>query len=35
MWLRSQPKTFFTDGIRRLVNCYAISVEKQGDYVEK
>jgi hypothetical protein len=34
-WLRSQPKTFFEDGIRRLVNRYIVSVEKRGDYAEK
>jgi hypothetical protein len=22
MWIREQPKTFFSDGIRKLVNCY-------------
>jgi hypothetical protein len=34
MWLQSQPKTFFADGFRRLVNCYPICIEKRGDYVE-
>jgi hypothetical protein len=28
-------RNFFTDGIRRLVNCYTICVEERGDYVEK
>jgi hypothetical protein len=34
-WLRSESKTFFADGIKRLVSCYTICVEKRGDYVEK
>jgi hypothetical protein len=34
-WLRSQPKTCFADGIRRLVNHYTVCVEKRADYVEK
>jgi hypothetical protein len=29
-WLRSQRKTFFADGIRKLVNCYKVCVEKSG-----
>jgi hypothetical protein len=28
-WLPSQPKTFFADRIRRLVNSYTICVEKK------
>ena len=31
---RSQPKTFFTNGIRRLVNHCTICLEKRGAYVE-
>jgi hypothetical protein len=34
-WLRSQPKTFFADGIRKLVNLNTICIEKRGDHVEK
>jgi len=30
MWHRSQPKTFFADGIRRLVNCYTMYVVNMG-----
>jgi len=33
MWLRSQPKTFFADGIRRLVNLYTIYVLNMGDII--
>jgi hypothetical protein len=29
MWLQSQPKSFFADRIRRLVNCYKICTEKR------
>jgi hypothetical protein len=35
IWLLSQTKTFFTHGIKRLVNCYTICIEKGGDYVDK
>jgi hypothetical protein len=35
MWLWSQPKTFFADGIRRLVSCYKIYAEKRSDYVKQ
>jgi hypothetical protein len=35
MWLQSQLKTFFTDGIRRLVNCCTVCVKIRGDYVAK
>jgi hypothetical protein len=34
-WLRSQPKTFYYDGIKQLVGRWEKCVEKQGDYVEK
>jgi hypothetical protein len=32
--LESEMKTFFADGIRRLVKCYTTCI-KRGDYVEK
>ena len=34
-WLAAQPKTFFSKGIRKLVQQWTKCVEKQGDYVEK
>jgi histone-lysine N-methyltransferase SETMAR len=34
-WLRDQPKTFFLEGIRKLVDCWTKCIEKEGDYVEK
>ena len=34
-WLRDQPKTFFLEGIRKLVDRWTKSIEKEGDYVEK
>jgi hypothetical protein len=34
-WLRDQLKTFFVDGIRKLVNRWTKCIEKEGDYVEK
>jgi hypothetical protein len=34
-WLWPQLRNFFADGIRRLVNCCTICVEKRGDYIEK
>jgi hypothetical protein len=34
-WLAAQPKTFFFEGIRKLVQRWTKCVEKQGDYVEK
>jgi len=30
-WIREQPKTFFSDGIWKLVDCYKSSVEVPGD----
>ncbi|PNF22874.1 hypothetical protein B7P43_G14964, partial [Cryptotermes secundus] len=33
--LAAQPKTFFSEGIRKLVQRWTKCVEKQGDYVEK
>jgi hypothetical protein len=34
MWLHVQLKTFFTDGIRKLVNQSKKCVERIGDYIE-
>jgi hypothetical protein len=34
-WLRHQPKTFFVEGIRKLVDRWTKCIEKEGDYVEK
>ena len=34
-WLRAQPKTFFSDGIKKLVGRWEKCITKQGDYVEK
>jgi len=33
--LREQPKTFFLEGIRKLVDRWTKCIEKEGDYVEK
>jgi hypothetical protein len=33
--LRSQMKTSFADGIKRLANRYTICFEKRGDYTDK
>jgi hypothetical protein len=33
--LRDQPKTFFVEGIRKLVDRWTKCTEKEGDYVEK
>jgi len=33
--IREQPKTFFSDWIRKLVDCWQKCMELQGDYVEK
>jgi hypothetical protein len=33
-WLRDQPKTFFVEGIRKLVDPWTEWFEKEGDYVE-
>jgi hypothetical protein len=35
MWLQSQQKTFFADGIRRLVDHYTTCFGKRAHYVEK
>jgi hypothetical protein len=34
-WLRDQPKTFFVEGIRKLVDRWTKCIEKEADYVEK
>jgi histone-lysine N-methyltransferase SETMAR len=34
-WLCDQPKTFFCNGIKKLVERCKKCVDKQGDYVEK
>jgi hypothetical protein len=33
--LRDQPKTFFVEGIRKLVDRWPKCIKKEGDYVEK
>ena len=33
-WLRSQPQTFFSNGIKKLTDRWAKCIEK-GDYIEK
>ena len=34
-WLKATPKSFFLQGIRKLVDRWTKCVAKQGDYVEK
>ena len=34
-WLRSQPQTFFSTGIKKLTDHWAKCIEKKGDYIEK
>ena len=34
-WLKATPKSFFLEGIRKLVDRWTNCVVKQGDYVEK
>jgi histone-lysine N-methyltransferase SETMAR len=34
-WLKGQPKTFFSDGIKKLVQRYEKCIQKEGGYVEK
>jgi len=34
-WLKATPKSFFLEGIRKLVDRWTKCVAKQGDYVEK
>jgi hypothetical protein len=35
IWLREQPKSFFSAGIQKLVGRYNKCIVLQGDYVEK
>ena len=34
-WLRSQPQTFFSNGIKKLTDRWAKCIEKKGDYIDK
>jgi hypothetical protein len=34
-WIKQRTPEFFNDGIRKLVLCWEICTERQGDYVEK
>ena len=34
-WLCAQPKTFFADGIKKLVGRWEKCIAKQDDYIEK
>ena len=34
-WLRSQPQTFFSNGIEKLTDHWAKCIEKKGDCIEK
>jgi hypothetical protein len=34
-WLKTQPKNFFSDWIKKLVKRWNRYVEVEGDYVEK
>jgi hypothetical protein len=34
MWLRLQPKTFFVDEIRMILNLRTVHVERIDDYIE-
>ena len=34
-WLRTQHKTFFADGIKKLVGRWENCIGKQGEYMEK
>jgi histone-lysine N-methyltransferase SETMAR len=34
-WIREQPKNFFSNGIKKLVDRYKKCVEMRGNYVEK
>ena len=34
-WLAAQPKTFFSECIKKLVQRWKKCIEKKGDYVEK
>ena len=32
-WLAAQPKTFYSEGIKKFVQRWNKCIEKQGDYV--
>ena len=34
-WLRSQPQTFFSNGIKKLTDRWTKCIKKKGDYIEK
>jgi hypothetical protein len=34
-WLHEKTKTFFVEGIRKLVDRWNKCIEKEGNYVEK
>jgi hypothetical protein len=34
-WLKATPKSFFLDGVRKLVDRWTKCVAKQGNYVKK
>jgi len=34
-WLKAPPKSFFLEGIRKLVDRWIKCVAKEGDYVKK
>jgi len=34
-WLRRQPQTFFSNGIKKLTDRWAKCIEKKGDCIEK
>ena len=34
-WLRSQPQTFFSNGIKKLTDRWAKCIEKKEDHIEK
>jgi hypothetical protein len=34
-WLKATPKSFFLEGIRKVVDRWTKCVAKHGDYVEK
>jgi hypothetical protein len=35
MWLAVRPKRFFSEGMQKTVQQWAMYVEKQGNYIEK
>jgi hypothetical protein len=34
-WLAAQPKTFFTEGIQKLLERWNTCIAKHGEYIEK